>query len=113
MLTNYQRDNLSHLVRAIMAPNEEIREGYAYFAVLTEDGRSLTGFIVDRDATGLRLRTLDGETVSLLSEDIDEVAPLGKSLMPAGLLDGLTPQQLRDFFAYLRIRQPIAPPAAQ
>ena len=110
-LTNYQRDNLPHLLRAIMTPSEEIREGYAYFAVLTEEGRTLTGFIVDRDATGLRLRTLDGETVSLVSEDIDEISPLGKSLMPAGLLDGFKPQQLRDFFAYLRIRQPIAPPA--
>jgi hypothetical protein len=27
--------------------------------------------------------------------------------MPTGLLDGLTDQQLRDFFAYLRITQPI------
>jgi len=112
-LTNYQRDNLPHLLRAITSPNEEIREGYAYFAVLTEDGRSLTGFIVDRDLSGLRLRTLDGETLSLASEAIDEIVPLGKSLMPAGLLDGLAPQQLRDFFAYLRVRQPIAAPATR
>jgi hypothetical protein len=27
--------------------------------------------------------------------------------MPSGLLDGLTDQQLRDFFAYLRIPQPM------
>jgi putative heme-binding domain-containing protein len=81
--------------------------------VLTDDGRSLTGFIVDQDLSGIRLRTLDGETLSLVSEDIDEIVPLGKSLMPAGLLDGLGPQQLRDFFAYLRIRQPIAAPATR
>jgi hypothetical protein len=28
--------------------------------------------------------------------------------MPEGLLEGLTEQQLRDFFAYLRISQPIS-----
>ena len=28
--------------------------------------------------------------------------------MPESLLDGLTDQQLRDFFAYLRIPQPIS-----
>jgi hypothetical protein len=28
--------------------------------------------------------------------------------MPAGLLDGLDEQQLRDLFAYLRIKQPIS-----
>jgi hypothetical protein len=27
--------------------------------------------------------------------------------MPEGLLEGLTEQQVRDFFAYLRIPQPI------
>jgi hypothetical protein len=33
---------------------------------------------------------------------------MGQSLMPPGLLEGLTDQQLRDFFAYLRISQPIS-----
>jgi len=33
---------------------------------------------------------------------------MGKSLMPAGLLVGLDDQTLRDFFAYLRISQPIS-----
>jgi lysophospholipase L1-like esterase len=33
---------------------------------------------------------------------------MGRSLMPEGLLEGLTEQQLRDFFAYLRISQPIS-----
>ena len=28
--------------------------------------------------------------------------------MPTGLLDGLSDTQLRDFFAYLRISQPIS-----
>jgi len=35
------------------------------------------------------------------------VTPMGRSLMPAGLLAGLTEKQLQDFFAYLRISQPI------
>jgi hypothetical protein len=32
---------------------------------------------------------------------------MGRSLMPEGLLEGLSDQQLRDLFAYLRISQPI------
>jgi hypothetical protein len=32
---------------------------------------------------------------------------MGRSLMPDGLLDGMSDQELRDFFAYLRISQPI------
>ena len=33
---------------------------------------------------------------------------MGRSLMSAGLLEGLDDQQLRDLFAYLRISQPIS-----
>jgi hypothetical protein len=29
--------------------------------------------------------------------------------MPEGLLEGLSDEELRDFFAYLRISQPITP----
>ena len=41
---------------------------------------------------------------------VSEVAamePLGGSLMPEGLLAGLTDQQVRDLFAYLRSTQPL------
>ena len=33
--------------------------------------------------------------------------PMGRSLMPDGLLEGMSEQELRDLFAYLRISQPI------
>ena len=33
--------------------------------------------------------------------------PAGRSLMPAGLLNGLDETALRDLFAYLRLSQPI------
>lgn len=107
VLTTYQRDDLGTMLRSIVEPSAEIREGYQYYAMVTEDGRSLTGFVVDRDAQATVLRTLDGETVTLAAAEIDEIEPIGKSIMPAGLLDGLDDRQLRDFFAYLRIKQPI------
>jgi putative heme-binding domain-containing protein len=108
VLTTYQRDDLATMLRSIVDPSAEIREGYQYFLVITDDGRSLTGFVVDRDPQATVLRTLDGETVTLAADEIDTIEPLGKSLMPAGLLDGLDDRQIRDFFAYLRIKQPIA-----
>jgi cytochrome c553 len=32
---------------------------------------------------------------------------MGASLMPQGLLSGLSDQELRDLFAYLRMTQPL------
>ncbi len=109
-LTRYQRDNLGTLLLSIVHPNAEIREGYQYITVETQDGRSLAGFQVDRDHQVTVLRGLDGQDITLTAREIKEVQPMGRSLMPEGLLSDLSPQQLRDFFAYLRISQPISSP---
>jgi putative heme-binding domain-containing protein len=63
---------------------------------------------VDRDKQVTILRGLDGQDITLRAEEIENVLPTGRSLMPEGLLEGLSPQQLRDLFAYLRISQPIS-----
>lgn len=107
-LTPYQRDDLGTLLPSILDPNVEIREGFVNYLFETKDGRTLSGFVVDQDANVVVVRGFDGTDVPLPRDDIREMNPSGSSLMPQGLLDGLTDQQLRDFFAYLRIPQPIS-----
>lgn len=106
-LTRYQRDTLATLLPSIVTPSAEIREGFAYVAIETADDRMLAGYIVERDAKVTVLRGVDGQDVTLPQTEIKELRPMGRSLMPDGLLDGLTDQALRDLFAYLRISQPI------
>jgi putative membrane-bound dehydrogenase-like protein len=106
-LTAYQRDNLATMLPSIVNPNAEIREGFQYYSVETKDGRALSGFFVDRDNQVTVLRGLDGENVTVRASEIVELQPMGRSLMPEGLLEGMTDQELRDLFAYLRISQPI------
>ena len=106
-LTAYQRDNLQTMLPSIINPDAEIREGYQYQLVETTDGRSLGGFIVERDNQVTVLRGPGGENMTLRAGEIREIRPMGRSLMPSGLLDGLSDQDLRDLFAYLRISQPI------
>jgi len=106
-LTSYQRDDLDTLMLGIVDPNAEIREGYESYSVTTRDGRSLVGFLVDRDPEVVVLRGLDGQNVSLRRDEIEEMQPTGQSLMPPGLLAGLSDEQVRDLFAYLRSAQPI------
>jgi len=106
-LTAYQRDNLSTMLLSIVNPNAEIREGFQYYTVETKDGRTLSGFFVDRDNQVTVLRGLEGENITLRTSEITELQPMGASLMPEGLLEGMSDQELRDLFAYLRISQPI------
>jgi putative heme-binding domain-containing protein len=94
------------MLESIVHPSREIRQGYELLQALTIDGRMVQGFQVDRDAQVLVLRGPDGQDVSLSVNDIEQIEPAGRSLMPDGLLDDLSPQQIRDLFAYLRISQP-------
>jgi putative membrane-bound dehydrogenase-like protein len=106
-LTPYQRDDLGTMLPSILDPSAEIREGFVNYLVETKDGRALSGFLADQDAHVVTLRGSDGQDVALRRDQISEMNPTTTSLMPEGLLEGLTEQQVRDFFAYLRIPQPI------
>lgn len=107
-LTSYQREDLGTMLVSIVDPSAEIREGYSNHVITTKDGRVLGGFIADQDTHAVVLRGFDGNDITIPRADIAESKGLGFSLMPEGLLDGLTSTQLRDFFAYLRISQPIS-----
>ncbi len=107
-LTPYQRGNLATLLSSIVQPSTEIREGFEQVMLLTNDGRILTGFLTDQDNQIVTLRGKSGEDIRVEQTDIESIEPVGRSLMPDGLLDNLTDEQLRDFFAYLRISQPIS-----
>jgi putative heme-binding domain-containing protein len=107
-LTPYQRGNLDTLLTSVIQPSAEIREGFEYVALVTMDGRILTGFVTDQDTQIVTLRVMTGEDIRVEREDVESIDPVGRSLMPDGLLEGMTDQQQRDFFAYLRISQPIS-----
>ena len=106
-LTSYQRNDLGTMLMSIVNPNAEIREGYQFIHIETKDGRQLSGFESDRDHQVHVLRLLDGQDITIPVKEIKDVDAMGRSMMPEGLLKGLTHQQLRDLFAYLRISQPI------
>jgi len=113
-LTQYQRNDLDNLLLQIVNPSAQIREGYENFNVETKDGRSLSGFMADKDNQIVILRGFDGQNVAIERKEIVEMKASALSLMPEGLLDPLTDPQVRDLFAYLRSSQPLVgkPPEA-
>ena len=92
----------------VVNPSIEIREGYETYVIYTEDGRALSGFIDDQDNQVVVLRTVDGQSIVVERSDIDDMSATPQSIMPEQILKPLNDQQLRDFFAYLRISQPIS-----
>jgi putative heme-binding domain-containing protein len=106
-LTPFKRDDAAHLLLHIINPSAEIREGYENQIVSTADGRTLTGIVVEKDTSVVVLRTADGQRVVLPRDEIEEMRVSGVSLMPEGLLQSLSDQEVRDLFAYLRSSQPL------
>jgi putative heme-binding domain-containing protein len=106
-LTMFKRDDLENMLLSIANPSAEIREGFENHLVTTRDGRTLTGFLADKDNRVIVLRGLDGENLILPQDQVAEMKSTGVSLMPEGLLEAFEEQQLRDLFAYLRSTQPL------
>jgi putative heme-binding domain-containing protein len=95
------------LLLSILQPSAEIREGYENYVVRTADGRLLSGLLVDQDAQVVVLRTADGQSHALPRDEIEDLRASRTSLMPAGQLQPLSDQQIRDLLAYLRSPQPL------
>ena len=106
-LTPYKRDDLRGTLMNIINPSLEIREGFNNFVVYTSDGRTLNGFIEEQDKQIVVLKTADGQRLIISRDDIEEIQPIPRSIMPEGILQPLSKQELRDLFAYLRLTQPL------
>lgn len=106
-LTTYKRDDLRGMLLHVVSPSAEIREGFENYLVRTADGRTLNGFIADQDPQVVVLKGADGQSISLLRDDIEEMRAVKISIMPEGVLKPMNDQQIRDLFAYLRSTQPL------
>lgn len=107
-LTPHPR-TVESLLLNIVNPSAEIREGYENFTIQTKDGRTLAGFLAEKDDNVVVLRALDGQNMTLERSAIAKMEGSGASLMPEGLLDTMSEQDVRDLFAYLRSTQPLPP----
>jgi putative membrane-bound dehydrogenase-like protein len=105
-LTGYERDNMDFMLLAVVDPSAAIREEFTNFQIATKDGRQLTGLIEDQDTKKVILRGVDNQTTLIPRTQIKKLQASSTSLMPDGLTEALTEQQLLDLFAYLTSRTP-------
>lgn len=100
-LTPYNRTNIRDMLLAIVRPSAEVREGYENHTVITADGQVVSGLKIEANDRLVILRGGDGQSRSIPMDDVEELTMSKQSLMPAGLLDGLSDDEIRDLFAYL------------
>src|SRR5262249_14901943 len=101
-LTAVDRKNLEVLLPNVIDPSAVIREGYQQYVVATADGRVLSGLLAENTADRVTVLDAKGVRMALPKGEVESVTRAETSLMPEGLLDALSDQELRDLFAYLR-----------
>ena len=100
-----KRFSREDLAKAIYEPSRDVSDRYRAVRVLTVDDEILTGMVIYNAADGVTLQAADGSILRINQDTITEKAYSTESLMPIGLLDDKSPQEVADLFAYLSTLQ--------
>ena len=90
------------VIRNIIDPNAAIEAAYRIFQVKLKAGEVIEAFYVSEDATAYVLRQPGGADRRVPKAEVASAKYLRRSLMPEGLLDGFTDEQVTDLFATLK-----------
>lgn len=100
-LTGSGRHDLGYLVENIVDPSAVVNRDWRLSIVTLADGRVLSGVVTDARDRAVTLLT-PTERLVIDREDVESIVAGDASPMPEGLLDPLTPDEVRDLVAYLR-----------
>jgi putative membrane-bound dehydrogenase-like protein len=92
----------SDLVESILFPSASLVQSYEPWIVITADGRTLTGVLLEDRPDEIVLSGGVDKTFRLPRSAIEEMSRGEKSIMPDGLDKTLTDQELADLIAYLK-----------
>jgi len=101
-LTHVNRKDRDYLLTQLVDPNAIIRKEFLAYVAATNDGRVVTGLLVNQNAAELTLMAAKEQKTTLAISDLDELRESQSSLMPENVLKQLKPQELRDLFSYLQ-----------
>ncbi len=101
-LTQSERGNLDFLLSSLVDPSSLVRKEYQARMIATTDGRVLDGLILEENDRTITLIDSKRQKTTVPVSDIEASKPSDVSLMPEGLLDPLTEDQIRDLFKYLQ-----------
>jgi putative heme-binding domain-containing protein len=98
------RFNARDLLENLIEPSKTISDQYGAVVILTTDGETVTGRIVNHSGDGIMVMTdmlnPDGQKV-VDAKRVEKVVTSKTSMMPNGLLDSLTEAEILDLVAFL------------
>ena len=92
---------LDYLIESVWFPHKKIKEGFHALSVATKDDMEFSGTLARETGEQLVLRDATGKEVTIAKNNIADRRIGTLSLMPAGLIDNLTPAERIDLFRFL------------
>ena len=92
------------LLRSIVEPNAEIAEGFESWLIMTDEGETFSGRVLEEDAEVLLLETTKKEQLEF---EIGEIKARRRdvSAMPSNVSTHLSRSEMRDVIAFLSTLQ--------
>lgn len=97
-----KRYKKEELVESILKPSAKIAQGFDTYLFVMDSGKVFTGFVTGESADEIKLRQTDGVEVVLKIDEVDLRQKKPESMMPVGVANNMTPEQLADLIAYLQ-----------
>jgi putative membrane-bound dehydrogenase-like protein len=99
-LTGSQRANVDYILENVLDPSAKVGRLYQVTILELTDGRIVQGVVVDENDLSVTVQTSNEQFV-VPKSDIDRREQTKLSLMPEGLFDKLSDEELRALMAYL------------
>jgi putative heme-binding domain-containing protein len=93
-------------VTSILDPSRAVEPRFMNYLVVTKDGVSFTGVLLDEGATSLTIVGATGDRREILRSNIESMSCTGKSLMPEGFESQFKEQDVADIIAFLKTQAP-------
>ncbi|WP_165219435.1 HEAT repeat domain-containing protein [Aquisphaera insulae] len=102
----------TEILESIVTPSKVISDQYKTVTIAMEDGKVYQGMPVASDAANLVLLLSDGAKVTLPKAEIEDQKASTTSVMPEGLLNVLSYQDIADVLALFRSMPQVSPAEA-
>jgi putative membrane-bound dehydrogenase-like protein len=99
-ITGAQRQNIDYLLENLVDPSGAVVRDYQMQIIETKGGRIITGLVVAESSAAVTIQTVN-EKVLIPAGEIENRVTSDVSMMPDGLLQKLTNEQIRDLIAYV------------
>ncbi|TCD00233.1 DUF7133 domain-containing protein [Pedobacter psychroterrae] len=93
--------NREQIAESILKPNASISQGFATVLITAKGDRTVMGFITEETAAKVVLRNIAGEVFTIKSGDILTRKEMDQSMMPAGLANALSYDELASLVTFL------------